>query len=35
MIQSGIIDSYIMNIKKTANLVINFASNRIAEMLGI
>ena len=35
MIQSGIIDSYIMNIKKTSNLVINFASNRIAEMLGL
>ena len=34
MIQSDIIDSY-MNIKKTANLLINFANNRLAELFGL
>jgi len=34
MIQSGKIDSH-MNLKKTANLVINFAKKRLAEIFGI
>ena len=34
MIQSDIIDSY-MNIKKTANLLLNFARKRLAEIFGI
>ncbi len=34
MIQSDIIDSY-MNIKKTANLLLNFARKRLAETFGI
>ena len=34
MIQSGIIDSY-MDIKKTANLFIDFASKRLAEISGL
>ena len=34
MIQSGIIDSY-MDIKKTANLFIDFASKRLDEISGL
>ena len=34
MIQSGIIDSY-MDIKKTANLFIDFATKRLAEISGL
>ena len=34
MIQSGKSDSY-MNIKKTANLLLNFAIKRLAEIFGI
>ena len=34
MIQSGKIDSY-MNIKKTSNLLLNFAIKRLAEIIGI
>ena len=34
MIQSGIIDSY-MDIKKTANLFIDFATKRFAEISGL
>ena len=35
MIQSDIIDSFIMNIKKTANLFVNFIIKRLAEIFGI
>jgi S-DNA-T family DNA segregation ATPase FtsK/SpoIIIE len=35
MIQSGIIDSFFMNIKKTANLLINFTLRRVAEIFGL
>ncbi len=35
MIQSDIIDSFFMNIKKTANLFVNFIIKRLAEIFGI